>query len=35
VLPGQPLEVMVNDGTVPEVQESVHRQVISNKPAPQ
>jgi hypothetical protein len=35
VLQGQPVEVAVNDGTVPEVEESVHRQVISNKPASQ
>ena len=33
VLQGQPLEVAVNDGTVPEVEASVHRQAISNKPA--
>jgi hypothetical protein len=35
VLQGQPIEVAVNDGTVPEVQASVHRQTISNKPASQ
>jgi hypothetical protein len=35
VLQGQPLEVAVNDGTVPEVEASVHRQAISNKPASQ
>jgi hypothetical protein len=28
VLPGQPVEVAVNDGTVPEVQASVHRQTL-------
>jgi hypothetical protein len=28
VLPGQPAEVAVNDGTVPEVQASVHRQTL-------
>ena len=33
VLQGQPVEVAVNDGTVPEVEASVHRQPISNKPA--
>jgi hypothetical protein len=32
VLQGQPVEVAVNDGTVPEVEASVHRQAISNKP---
>jgi hypothetical protein len=35
VLQGQPVEVAVNDGTVPEVEASVHRQPISNKPSSQ
>ena len=33
VLQGQPEEVAVNDGTVPEVEASVHRQTLSMKPA--
>ena len=35
VLQGQPEEVAVNDGTVPEVEASVHRQTLSMKPAPE
>jgi hypothetical protein len=35
VLQGQPEEVAVNDGTVPEVEASVHKQTLSVKPAPQ
>jgi hypothetical protein len=33
VLQGQPEEVAVNDGTVPEVEASVHKQTVSMKPA--
>jgi hypothetical protein len=33
VLQGQPEEVAVNDGTVPEVEASVHKQTLSMKPA--
>jgi hypothetical protein len=33
VLQGQPQEVAVNDGTVPEVEASVHKQTVSMKPA--
>ena len=33
VLQGQPVEVAVNDGTVPEVVASVHHLTISNRPA--
>ena len=33
VLQGQPEEVAVNDGTVPEVEASVHRQTLTVKPA--
>jgi hypothetical protein len=33
VLQGQPEEVAVNDGTVPEVETSIHRQILSGKPA--
>lgn len=33
VLQGQPEEVTVNDGTVPEVEAGVHRQPLSGKPA--
>ncbi|MGB8536317.1 MAG: hypothetical protein WCD57_07880 [Acidobacteriaceae bacterium] len=33
VLQGQPVEVAVNDGTVPEVEASVHKQTITLKPA--
>jgi hypothetical protein len=33
VLQGQPEEVAVNDGTVPEVDASVHKQTLSTKPA--
>ncbi len=35
VLQGQPEEVAVNDGTVPEVEASVHKQTVSMKPAPE
>jgi hypothetical protein len=35
VLQGQPEEVAVNDGTVPEVEASVHKQIVSMKPAPE
>jgi hypothetical protein len=33
VLQGQPVEVAVNDGTVPEVEASVHKQTLTVKPA--
>ena len=33
LLQGQPAEVAVNDGTVPEVEASVHRQTLSVRPA--
>ena len=35
VLQGQPVEVAVNDGTVPEVEASVHKQTLTTKPAPE
>ena len=35
VLQGQPAEVAVNDGTVPEVEASVHRQTLSMPAAPE
>jgi hypothetical protein len=35
VLQGQPVEVAVNDGTVPEVEASVHKQTLTVKPAPE
>jgi aminopeptidase N len=35
VLQGQPEEVAVNDGTVPEVEASVHKQTLTLKPAPE
>jgi hypothetical protein len=35
VVQGQPDEVAVNDGTVPEVEASVHKQTVSMKPAPE
>jgi hypothetical protein len=33
VLQGQPVEVAVNDGTVPEVEASVHKETLTVKPA--
>jgi hypothetical protein len=35
VLQGKPAEVAVNDGTVPEVEASVHRQTLSMPAAPE
>ncbi len=35
VVQGQPDEVAVNDGTVPEVEASVHKQTVTMKPAPE
>ncbi len=35
VVQGQPDEVAVNDGTVPEVEASVHKQTVLMKPAPE